>query len=130
MSERRLRIGFPSNQIVLILMGILVLYLAADFGRQVIVSQQQSDDLSQVQAQIAASEEHQAVLQAQLEYSQSDAAAEAWAREVGWVKAGEVPVVIVAPGAVVPGAETQPNATPSGSGTMLKEWWNLFFGSD
>ena len=45
MSERRLRIGFPSNQIVLILMGILVLYLAADFGRQVIVSQQQNDDL-------------------------------------------------------------------------------------
>ena len=129
MSERRLRIGFPSNQIVLILMGILVIYLAADFGRQVIVSQQKKDGLSQVQAQIAASQEHQAALNAQLEYSQSDAAAEAWAREQGWVKAGEVPVVIVAPGAL-PGSEAQPDDNGSGSGTILKEWWNLFFGSD
>ncbi len=128
MSERRLRIGFPSNQIVLILMGILVLYLAADFGRQVIVSQQQKDDLGKVQAQIAASNDRQAALQAQLGYSLSDAAAEAWAREQGWVKAGEVPVVIVAP-AAVPGSEAQPGDTGSGSGTILKEWWNLFFGS-
>jgi len=128
MSVRRLRIGFPSNQIMLILMGILILYLAVDFGRQVIVSQQQTTELSQVQAQVAASNGQQAMLQAQLEYSRSDAAAEAWAREQGWVKANEVPVVIVAPD-TVPAVETQPQGAGSVSGTTLREWWNLFFGN-
>jgi len=128
MIGRRWRIGFPSNQIMLILMAILIVYLAADFGRQVIVSQQQKTELGQVQAQIAASVEHRTALEAQLEYSRSDAAAEAWAREQGWVKANEVPVVIVAPD-TAPAVETQPNGAGSVSETILQEWWNLFFGN-
>lgn len=127
MSDRKLRIGFPSGQIVLILMGILVLYLAVDFGRQVIISQQRRNDLRAVQAQIKAGEARHAALVADLEYSQSDAAAEAWARDQGWVKSGEVPVVIVAP-------QTESEASRAGgdsaslAGTVLREWWDLFFG--
>jgi len=128
MSERKVRIGFPSNQIVLILMGILILYLAVDFGRQVIISQQRQSELRAAQAQILGSQERQAALQSQLEYSESDAAAEAWARDQGWVKANEVPVVIVAPTAVS-GLETHDAEPGSRSGPVLREWWELFFGS-
>ena len=129
MSDRKLHVTFPSSQIVLILLGILILYLAVDFGRQVIISQQRRNDLREVQAQMGASLQRQAELKKQLEYSQSNAAAEAWARDQGWVKANEVPVVIVAPsdasGSTTQGGE----AGGSASDSILNQWWDLFFGN-
>jgi hypothetical protein len=129
MSDRKLRVAFPSGQIVLILMGVLVLYLAVDFGRQVILSHQRHDELRAIQSQISASAEHQADLQKRLEYGQSDAAAEAWARSQGWVKANEVPVVLVAP-AGTGSSETQGNGSGgSASDSVPDKWWDLFFGN-
>jgi cell division protein FtsB len=129
MSNRKLRSVFPASQLVLILMAILVAYLAFDFGRQVISSQQVQKELHQIEGQIGATLEQQEGLKKQLEYSQSDAAAEAWARQQGWVKENEVPVVIVAPtsasGEVAPTGE----GSSSGSDSALDAWWDLFFGS-
>ncbi|HNS51404.1 MAG TPA: hypothetical protein PKO09_09500 [Anaerolineae bacterium] len=127
MSHRNVRIGFPSGQIVLILMGILVLYLAVDFGRQVIISQQRRNELRAVQAQIADGERRHEALLAELEYNESDAAAEAWARDQGWVKTGEVPVVIVAPHTEVEASQVSAEVGFP-AGTVLREWWELFFG--
>jgi cell division protein FtsB len=129
MSDRKLHIAFPSSQIVLVLMGILILYLAVDFGWQVIVSQQRRNDLRDVQAQIDGSRQRQAELKKQLEYSQSNAAAEAWARDQGWVKANEVPVVIVAPAGDSGSATQGGEAGSSASDSILDQWWDLFFGN-
>jgi hypothetical protein len=128
MNKRKLRVVFPSSQIVLILMGILVLYLAVDFGRQVIISQQYKARLLAVQAKKAAASDRQAALQDQYEYIQSDKAPSDWGRNLGWAKPNEVPVVIVAPD------EASGSASPSDAGSVppdgnLNEWWELFFGA-
>ncbi len=116
------------NQIVLLAMTVLILYLVVDFGRQVVRSRQRHDDLRLVDERIATILEDEERLQQHLEWAMSPEAAEAYAREHGWAKEGEVPVVIV-PGAAtpVPIAEPPPLAElPAGS--PRDAWLDLFFG--
>ena len=129
MRNRKLDLAFPASQIVLALMGILVLYLAVDFGRQIIVSQQRRNELREVRAQIDNSLARQVELKKRLEYGQSDAAAEAWARDQGWVKENEVPVVIVSPAGAGESATQGSTASSAVSDSVLDKWLELFFGN-
>lgn len=119
----------PFGQILLIILGIVVLYLAADLSRLVGVSYQQRKALHQVEAQLAAAQARQAELQEQLVYARSEAAVDEWARDNGLVRPGEVPVVVVAPPAeegTLAGHLPPESTNPA---TIREAWWNLFFGS-
>jgi type II secretory pathway pseudopilin PulG len=117
------------NQILLILIGTLLLYLVVNFGRQVAVSYQRHQELGQVQSQISAAQSRTQELQEYLDYALSDGAAEAWARQQGWAKPGEVPVLIVASSTGGSSAtQTQP-AQADSPASYQQSWWELFFGT-
>jgi len=115
------------SQLLLILMGTVLLYLVVNFGRQVAISYQRGQELQQIQERVALAEERNQELRNHLEYVKSDSATEAWARDQGWAKAGEVPVIIVAPStAESPAIELPPQELPA---SYRKAWWELFFGT-
>ncbi|MBN1135898.1 MAG: septum formation initiator family protein [Anaerolineae bacterium] len=115
------------SQLVLILMGTVLLYLVVNFGRQVATSYQRGQELQQIQEKVRLAEERNQDLHVHLGYAQSDQAAEAWAREQGWAKTGEVPVIVVAPS-----AKESPELEPSQQelpASYRQAWWELFFGT-
>ena len=115
------------SQLLLVLMGTILLYLVVNFGRQVAVSYQQRQELAQIQEKVRLAEEQNQQLHDYLNYANSDQAAEAWAREQGWAKAGEVPVIVVSPPAAeAPAIESLPQESPS---SYRQAWWELFFGT-
>ena len=116
------------NQLLLLLMGIVMLYLLADFGRQLAVYYQRRQELRQVEAQIAAAEQEKLALEEQRSYALSPVAAEQWARENGWAQEGEQTVVIVGQGAQEQLApEERVDTNPDGTSPQ-STWWDLFFG--
>ena len=93
------------------------------------VSNQRRAELESLRQQIAAAEEQQTRLKEQLEYVQSGEAVDAWARQNGFAKPGEVPVVVVAPpGDASPRAD-EGSEEPVAPSSFRETWWNLFFGS-
>lgn len=115
------------SQLLLILMGIVLLYLVVSFGRQVAVSHQRSQELAQIQEKVKLAEQQNQELHNYLDYAQSAPAAEAWARQQGWAKAGEVPVIVVDPLTVeTPTIEPLQQVSPA---SYRQAWWELFFGT-
>jgi hypothetical protein len=114
---------------LLILMGVLVLYLVVDFGRQVGVSHQRREELRQIEYSIMAANEEGAQLLGELEYATSPEAAEAWARRNGLTRPGEVLVVPVGPSedSEAP-VEQQPEAGAAFD-QPREAWLHLFFGT-
>ena len=116
------------NQIALLAMSVLIVYLVVDFGRQVVLSRQRHDELRRVEQQIRAVMEEREELEQCLEWTQSSEAAEAFAREQGWAREGEVSVVLVEPALTpVPTPATSPVARRVEDSTR-EAWWGLFFG--
>jgi hypothetical protein len=127
MISKETRVTSFAKQVILILMATVLLYLVVNFGRQVAVSYQQGRELEQIQAKVSLAKEQNQVLLDYLAYAQSDSAAEAWAREQGWAKSGEVPVVVIAPSTVeIPTLESPAQESPASS---RQAWWELFFGT-
>jgi cell division protein FtsB len=128
MMERKIRRILPINQFLLLLMGLLILYLVADFGRQVVVSYQRQEDLRQIERKIESAQEETRQLEAWLAYVRSPQAAEAWAREQGWARPDEVPVVVIAPPVASSPGTDQDAQENLGSLSHRDAWWALFFG--
>jgi cell division protein FtsB len=130
MTNRLAHKSLPFGQILIILAVVVAIYLLVDFGQQVQVSNERREELERLQQKIAAAEEQQVRLEEQLEYVQSGELVDAWARQNGLAKPGEVPVVVVAP----PGDATAPIEKglegSLASGSAREAWWNLFFGGD
>jgi cell division protein FtsB len=129
MTNRLAHKSLPLGQILIIMAVVVAIYLLVDFGQQVQVSNERREELASIQQQIAAAEEQQARLEEQLVYVQSGEVVEAWARQNGFAKPGEVPVVVVAPpgdGAVQTEEDSEGPVRP---GSFRETWWNLFFGS-
>ena len=116
-----------AKQVILILMATVLLYLVANFGRQVAVSYQQGQELAQIQEKVRLAEEQNQQLHDYQGYVNSASAVEAWAREQGWAKAGEVPVVVVSPPAAKALAIESPSQESPAS--YRQAWWELFFGT-
>ena len=116
----------PLSRIFLILAAIPLIYLLVDFGQQVGASQQQREELKALEEQIALAKEEHLQLEKLLDYARTDAAAEAWARENGMAKPGEVPVVIVAPDAK-PTPRLQEHPLTAAPDSPRDAWWDLFF---
>ncbi len=116
------------SQLFLILMGTLLLYLIVNFGRQVAVSYERREELRRVEDQVAAARAETEHLRQYLDYANSDASAEAWARAQGWARPGEVPVIIVAPESTLP-AVPEDAPAPGSPASHRQAWWELFFGA-
>jgi cell division protein FtsB len=128
MTNTRIRRALPINQFFLLFVAILLLYLVADFGRQVIVHYQRQEELRQLQARVESAKDQTRLLESWLAYMQSPQAAAAWAREQGWTKPDEVPVVIVAPPAGLAAGSTVGSEAEIGSTAPREAWQELFFG--
>lgn len=127
MFNRKIRQNIWISRILLILSGFLAVYMLVGFGRLFRVYQHQRRELEQIEQKIQAAREEQTQLQSLLEYAQSDAAAEEWARQNGMAKSGEIPVVIIAPSVDLEPQQSQrmPGGVPASPREM---WWELFFG--
>ena len=86
MINGNLRRAFPYRLILSILMGVVLLYLAANFVTQTGERLDLRDRLRHIEQEIAATEKANSELKARLDYVSSDDAAETWARENGWAR--------------------------------------------
>ena len=118
------------SQLLMILVGIVVVYLVVDFGRTVMASQQQHQDLKELQARLRAVYETQKELEDRVRYNYSPQFVDDWRRMHGLVKEDEVAVIIIgsdeAPEAPVPPVRERPRTTPA-SIPARRVWWDLFF---
>jgi cell division protein FtsB len=127
MTGDRVRRALPINQLLLLLMGSLILYLVVDFGRQVVSSYQRREELQQIEQQVQGAQQETEQLNARLTYAQSPQAAEEWAREQGWAKEDEVPVVIIAPSAPDSSGGGSRSPVAAAAPSQREAWWDLFF---
>jgi cell division protein FtsL len=125
----RARRLLPFNQILLVLMALLILYLVVDFARQVGVSYQRREDLKQIEQSIDSAQARMEGLQSQLEYATSPAAAEQWARREGLTRPDEVLVIFVGPAATSEPAGEKKPADSTRFNSPRDAWWDLFFGT-
>jgi len=110
--------------IVLLLVGAL---LAVQFGRQVYANWETGQRSAELAEQIAAIEAQNALLQAELDYLESDAFIGAEARRLGNVGAPGEEALIVPPGAEAPLPEEL--AAAQRPEPLLAQWFELFFGA-
>jgi cell division protein FtsB len=128
MANSEMRNLLPFRLILFILMIVVIAYLGFAFARQAVASQQRREALRQMEQDVAIAQKKTDWLEGRLRYVQSPEAAEEWARENGWVKDGEVSVVIVAPAAMeapVPEGESDDAVSLDSN---REAWWQLFLG--
>jgi hypothetical protein len=129
MIERKTYRVLPFNQLLLILIGALVLYLVVDFGRQVGVSHQRREELHQLELKVESAQAETVALQEQYNYATSPQAAEEWARRNGLTKPDEVLAVFVGDSTdSYHAGEKRPKASTSPT-SPREAWWDLFFGT-
>jgi cell division protein FtsB len=115
------------SQLLMILVGIVVVYLVMDFGRTVMASRRQNEDMKELQGRLKAVYEEQGQLEDRVRYNYSEQAVDDWARELGMVKENEVAVTIIADEEVPkPPVREKPRTTPA-SIPARRVWWDLFF---
>lgn len=128
MNDRKALTAQSLTWLLLIPVALLILYLVVDFGQQVIIFHRQNLDLQSLDERIAAAKEEQALLEDALAYAESDAAAEKWARALGWSREDEQPVVLVGADLMdSPGEEARSDGPTAGPATPQEAWWDLFF---
>jgi cell division protein FtsB len=119
---------FSLSNLLLIATGLVILYMGSSFVQQIGTHRQRREELDQLEQRVETARQEGILLQQELEYVQSAEAAEAWARENGWARSDEVPVVVVAPTAdpyKQEGSTLEGDDSPR-SGPEI--WWDLFFG--
>ena len=130
MNNDRVRSTPLINQVLLVLLGAMLLYLVVSFIHQVNVSRQQLEELDRIERDIAVELEESKELERFREYVESDEVIDWWARSNGWGKLDEVVVAPVGGSTEprTPEAQTSPkeSAGPDASGNA---WWDLFFGT-
>jgi hypothetical protein len=110
-------------------MGIVVLYLAADFVRQMAVSHQRKEEYAQIEQRIALGREETVKLTEELEKVGSPQAIEEAVRPQGMIREDEVLVIPVgAPSEALP--EDEPESLIETEFDSPREaWLDLFFGT-
>lgn len=101
--------------------------VAFNVGRQAFVGWSVGQEAASLEAQVAAAEAENAVLQRQLEYLQSDAYVTAEARRLRNLGYPGEQILIIPPGATVPSPDAGPVLAVE-ERPMLERWIELFFG--
>jgi hypothetical protein len=124
--ERRPWLSGP--QIVIILVLLAGLFLTVDFNRRLALNRRIDADEHTLRQEVAAAEARQVELLTEIDYVQSDAYVERWARyEAKMVKPGEV---LVVPLALPPPPDVNsPPPPPPPTPQPWEAWWELFFGT-
>lgn len=109
--------------LVLVIVGVL---LAAQFGRQVYANWEMGQRSAELEAQIAAIEAENERLQAELDYLESDAFISAEARRLANLGEPGEQALIIPEGAEAPLPEELAPPPPE---PLLVQWFELFFGA-
>ena len=126
----RPRLRMPASRGGLAWLAVLVilgLFLAVQFGRQIYANWEIGQRAAQIEAQIAAVEAENALLQHELEYLRSDAYVSTEARRLQNIGAAGERVLIIPPGAEAPLPEEL--AELEKPEPFLTQWVTLFFGN-
>ncbi|MCS6888076.1 septum formation initiator family protein [Chloroflexus sp.] len=104
--------------------------MAVNLVNQLVIARHLEVELAAANAQVASLQATTQALAQQLEYERSDAAAEAWARDLGLAREGDVVIVpervpAAAP-ATAPVVAPSPVPLPSPSPNWQR-WWRAFF---
>jgi cell division protein FtsB len=115
-------------QIILIVVIVIGMRLALDFGRRIAEGQRVTADQRTLETEIQALRDEQATLEANVAYHSSDAFVEDWAHDQGkMVLEGEVLVVPIPEGEALPSEAMRPQVAESLSKWQV--WRSLFFDS-
>jgi hypothetical protein len=128
MTDWKNRVWPVVTQLLLVLMGTVLVYLTANFIRQVHLSLQRHREVEIVEGQIAVTLEERAFLEQALQTALSEPAVEEWARSQGWVKKDQVLVVPVGGLAVPSGQEPTFPQAPRQPNSPQRAWWSRFLG--
>ena len=93
MSNEKTRRTPLMNQLLLILMGAMLVYLVVSFAHQVTISHQQTAELNRIEEKLRIASAEKAQLEAYLEYIWSSEALDYFGRLFGWTRPGEYLVV-------------------------------------
>ena len=117
------------NQVLVVLLGAMLLYLVVSFIHQVNVSRQQLEELDRIEQKIEVELEKSKELEELREYVESDEVVEWWARTNAWAKPDEVVIATVGDNTEPssPDAHTGPQESTS-AGAPRDAWWDLFLG--
>ena len=105
---------------------IVAAFLAVQFGRQVYANWEIGQTAAQLEAEIAATEAENDLLEHELRYLRSDAYVSAEARRLSNLGAEGDQVLIIPSGAEAPLPEEL--AAANAPKPLLEQWWALFFG--
>jgi cell division protein FtsB len=114
-------------------MGILLVMIGSitvNLVNQIIIARALERELATAQVEMQALQATTRALRAQLEYEQSDAATEAWARNLGLVREGDI--VIVPERVPTPAPLSTPQVVPTPAplpspAPNWQRWWQAFF---
>jgi cell division protein FtsB len=108
-----LRLRKNKNQIIVIAVVIISVFLLMDLNSRVSEYFSVTSQRNKVGTEVAKLWQTQQVLKTQLAYAQSDAAAEEWAREEGYlIKPGDVRVIPLSAGEITPTPRSTAVPTP------------------
>jgi cell division protein FtsB len=110
----------------LVVLLIVAAFLAVQFGRQVYANWEIGQAAAQLEAEIAATEAENDLLEQELRYLRSDAYVSAEARRLSNLGAEGDQVLIIPSGAEAPLPEEL--AAANAPRPLLEQWWALFFG--
>jgi Tfp pilus assembly protein PilX len=127
MGEDKARRAPLINQLLLLIMVAMLVYLVVGFARQVNSSNQQRAELNQVEERIRAAAAEKAVAEERLRYVLSEEALEFRERQNGRTKPNEAMIILVGTTADEPLPEGQSLELESGAASPQEAWWDLFF---
>jgi cell division protein FtsB len=110
----------------LVVLLLVAAFLAAQLGRQVYANWEIGQRAAELEAQIAAIDAENDLLQAELGYLRSEAYVSAEARRLANLGAAGDQVLIIPSGAEAPLPEEL--AAANAPRPLLEQWWTLFFG--
>jgi hypothetical protein len=113
--------------IIVILAGVAFLWLVMDLNSRMTVLKRLSLEQDYVQQDAEHIVQTKSVLQTEEAYAKSDAAAEAWARDQGMIRSGDVPVIPLQSTQIKPTPTPKPIAIQTES-VNWQAWYMLFFG--
>ncbi len=134
--RRWLKTTFPGGSRTLAslaIMGVLLVMIGSitvNLVNQIIIARALERELATAQVEMQALQATTQALRAQLEYEQSDAATEAWARNLGLVREGDIVIVPERVPTLAPLSTPQVVPTPAplpSPAPNWQRWWRAFF---